>query len=137
MTVELAISAGDIREVLSQIDVSYARPRQRGRQPRVPFVADVVPAVSARPGLPEVGIVRIDAADWRQENQQRYTMAPQQAVGGLDPGSRCLDLSIVSQSRCVLPVCGHVEGARFPAHKGVEHPVEKVFLLAVMRQGDV
>src|SRR5260370_34249539 len=98
MTVELAIGAGDVREVLAQIDVSYAQLRQRGCQPRVPFAANVVPTVSARPRPPEDGIGRIDAADWRQENRQRYAVPAQQSVGGLDPGSRCLDLSMSGKS---------------------------------------
>jgi hypothetical protein len=53
MTVKLAIGARDVREILAQIDVSYAGLRERGSIPRVPFVADIVPAVSAWPWIPE------------------------------------------------------------------------------------
>ena len=106
--------------------------RQRGGEPRRPFVAEMVPAVGARPRAPEVGIVRIDAADRRQEHQQRHAALAQQPVGGLDPGQRRLDLAVARQARRVLPVGRHVEVAGFPAHQRVEHPVEQVFLLAVV-----
>jgi hypothetical protein len=62
MGIHLAIGARNLGEALPQIDVADARFLERCRQLRVSFVADVVPAIGPGPRLPELDVVRIDAA---------------------------------------------------------------------------